>query len=229
MQTQSTLFQTGTPHLSFKFTYQGELYKPAHDFLKTVNVTALYFILTVGENGTHLVGCMGLRKHPTNKSGKPAPRPGPPPEEVGWNRPAPRPERRYLRPPPLVPKSFQFCWTLTRNTAKKLLKTHLLICELFQFKSIISSVGHANCTCNHQSDCTTQSIYVNNFKCCSLAGEFIFDFLQVNNTTRRLRSLFLIWSYSKLQSFQTLMSPAMFCGGLTAGATQKSDMFCLLL
>lgn len=128
-------------------------------FLKTVNVTTLYFILTVGENGTHLVGCMGLRKHPTNKSGKPAPRPGPPPEEVGWNRPAPRPERRYFRPPPLVPKSFQFCWTLTRNTAKKLLKTHLLICELFQFKNIISSVGHANCTCNHQTDCTTQSIY----------------------------------------------------------------------
>lgn len=63
----------------------------------------------------YLVGCTVPQRRPTNRSGKPAPHQAPPPGGAGWSQPVPQQEPQRLRCPPLVPKSFQSCWTWKRE------------------------------------------------------------------------------------------------------------------
>lgn len=54
----------------------------------------------------YLVGCMGLQRHPANRSERPAPHPSPLPVGGGWSPPALLQELHHLHPH-LGPKSLQ--------------------------------------------------------------------------------------------------------------------------
>lgn len=66
-----------------KLNYQDVLHKSEQDVWIMELNDSIHYIFTPGVNMSYLVGCRDLQRHPTNRSGKPAPRLPPPPAGVG--------------------------------------------------------------------------------------------------------------------------------------------------